>query len=285
VIETRRGFHVIKLEERKAAREKPLAEVRDDIVKALRAERARTAARDAIFTDAEKATSGSSLAELAKARGLTLESPPPFAQGEEIRGIPAQSELAKNAFATPTGQVGPVEPVGGDTLVLFRVTAKNPSHVPELQEVRDKVVNAIRDEQATVKARERAEALRKIVTEKKSLDGVAAAEKLTIETTGPFTRLGDYVPRIGSAPELKKQAFALTKDNPVAAAAYVVSGDAYVVILKDREPADMAEFDKKKDELVKRHLEDQRQAAMEALLNQLKRRASIQVNSTALAAI
>ena len=50
-------------------------------------------------------------------------------------------------------------------------------------------------------------------------------------------------------------------------------------------PADMDEFEKKKAELVKRHLDDQRQAAVEALLNQLKRRARIQVNSAALAAV
>ena len=87
------------------------------------------------------------------------------------------------------------------------------------------------------------------------------------------------------APELKREAFALTKENPVASRAYVVAGDAYVVMLKEHDPADAAEFDKKKDELVKRHLEEQRQAAVEALLNQLKRRAKIQVNTAALAAI
>ena len=109
--------------------------------------------------------------------------------------------------------------------------------------------------------------------------------KSGLSETGPFTRLGDYVTRIGSAPELKREAFALTKENPVASRAYVVAGDAYVVMLKEHDPADAAEFDKKKDELVKRHLEEQRQAAVEALLNQLKRRAKIQVNTAALAAI
>ena len=60
--------------------------------------------------------------------------------------------------------------------------------------------------------------------------------------------------------------------------------DAFSLV-KERAPADMDEFEKKKAELVKRHLDDQRQAAMEALLNQLKRRARIQVNSAALAAV
>ena len=284
VVETRFGFHVIKVDERKAPREKPLAEVRDEIAETLRTDRARNAARDAVFADAEKAGTGTSLAELAKARGLEVENPPLFAEHEEIRGLGFQRELSKAAFATPPGQAGPVTEVG-EALVLFRVREKLQSRVPPLADIRDKVETAVRDEQATAKARERAEAIRKLLAENKTLDEVATAEKLTVEETGLFTRAGEYVPRIGSSPELKKGAFQLSAASPVMPDVIVVGGDAYVVVFKDRQPADMAEFDKKKEQLVKRHLDDQRQAAMTALLNQLKRRATIRINSTALAAV
>jgi len=284
VVETRFGFHVIKVDERKAPREKPLAEVRDEIAETLRTDRARNAARDAVFADAEKAGTGTSLAELAKARGLEVENPPLFAEHEEIRGLGFQRELSKAAFATPPGQAGPVTEVG-EALVLFRVREKLQSRVPPLADIRDKVETAVRDEQATAKARERAEAIRKLLAENKTLDEVATADKLAVEETGLFTRAGEYVPRIGSSPELKKGAFQLSAASPVMPDVIVVGGDAYVVVLKDRQPADMAEFDKKKEQLVKRHLDDQRQAAMTALLNQLKRRATIRINSTALAAV
>jgi len=284
VVETRFGFHVIKVDERKAPREKPLAEVRDEIAETLRTDRARNAARDAVFADAEKAGTGTSLAELAKARGLEVENPPLFAEHEEIRGLGFQRELSKAAFATPPGQAGPVTEVG-EALVLFRVREKLQSRVPPLADVRDKVETAVRDEQATAKARERAEAIRKLLAENKTLDEVATADKLAVEETGLFTRAGEYVPRIGSSPELKKGAFQLSAASPVMPDVIVVGGDAYVVVFKDRQPADMAEFDKKKEQLVKRHLDDQRQAAMTALLNQLKRRATIRINSTALAAV
>ncbi len=284
VVETRFGFHVIRVDERKAPREKPLAEVRDEIAETLRTDRARNAARDAVFADAEKASTGTSLAELAKARGLEVENPPLFAEHEEIRGLGFQRELSKAAFATPPGQTGPVTEVG-EALVLFRVREKLQSRVPPLADIRDKVETAIRDEQATAKARERAEAMRKLLAENKTLEEVATVEKLTVEETGLFTRAGDYVPRIGSSPELKKEAFQLSAASPVAPDVTVVGGDAYVVVFKDRQPADMAEFEKKKAELVKRHLDDQRQAAMTALINQLKRRATIRINSAALAAV
>ncbi|MET0152901.1 MAG: SurA N-terminal domain-containing protein [Candidatus Binatia bacterium] len=284
VVETRFGFHIIKVDDRKAAREKPFAEVRDEIARSLSADRAHAAARDAAFVDAEKASGGAPLAELAKARGLTVENPPPFAEHEEIRGLGFQQELSRVAFATPPGQAGSVTQVG-EELILFRVREKLQTRVPDLGEIRDKVETAVRNEQSTVKARERAEAIRKQLGDKKTLEDVAAAEKLTVEETGPFTRSGDYVPRIGSAPELKKQVFTLGAARPMAPEVTVVSGDAYVVVLKERMPADMAEFEKKKQELVKRHLDEQRQAAMTALLDQLKRRAKIQINPAALASI
>ncbi len=282
VVETRYGFHIIKVDERKAAREKPLSEVRDEIVRNLSADRAHTAARDAAFVDAEKASGGTPLAELAKARGLTVENPPPFSEHEEIRGLGFQPEVSKAAFATPPGQTGPVTQVA-EALVLFRVREKLQTRVPELTEIHDKVETAVRNEQATVKARERGEAILKLLVDKKTLEDVAAAEKLTVEETGTFTRAGDYIPRIGSAPELKKKIFAPGVATPMAPEVSVVAGDAYVVVLKERLPADMAEFEKKKQELVKRHLDGQRQAAMDALLNQLKRRARITINSAALA--
>lgn len=284
VVKTRFGYHILKVEERKEARERSLAEVKDEIVKRLRSERARDVARDSAFADAEKATGGKSLQELAQSRGLKLETPPPFAQSEDVVGIARQPDLVKSAFATPVGQVGPVI-TAGDALILFRVREKIPSRVPDLKEVHDKVQAGLLAEQGAAKARERAEAVLKLATEKKALDEVAVAEKLTVESTGTFTRTGDYVPHIGSAPELKHAAFALSKERPVGPQVFTVSGDAYVIFLKERIAADPGEFDKKKDELVKRHLDDQHQSAIEALLQQLKQHARIKVNSGALASL
>jgi peptidyl-prolyl cis-trans isomerase D len=283
IVETRYGLHIIKVEEHNPAHEKPLAEVRDEIAKSMRTDRARDTARDAAFADSEKASGGKSLQELARARGLGVESPPAFAQQEGILGLARQPELVKAAFATPVGQIGPVT-TAGDSLILFRVREKIPSQVPNLKEIHAKVEEALRDERGAAEAHERAEAILKSLGEHKPLEEVAAAQKLTPEETGLFSRAGDYVPRIGPVPELKKAAFALSKEQPVAHQAYAYSGDAYVVVLKDREPADMANFDKKKDELVKRHLKEEQKAAVEALLNQLKRRANIQINSAALSA-
>ncbi len=283
VIRTRFGFHILRVEEHRPERQQPIEEVRDSIARSLRVERARVQARDAAFADSQEALAGKSLDEIAQVRHLELHSPPPFAENESVVGLPQLPELVKSVFGLAANQVGPVTQ-GPGLYVLFRVKEKIPSHVPDFQEIKARVEKALREEKGAARAKERATALRKLAVEKHNLEEAAQAESLKVEETGPFTRTGDYLPKIGSIPGLKKEAFRLTPENPVGSEVPVSGGDAFVVMLKEKVPADMAEFEKKKDELVKRFLEDQREAALQALLDQLKKRASIQVNQAALSA-
>jgi peptidyl-prolyl cis-trans isomerase D len=281
LVETRFGLHVIRVEEKKAERQKPLEEVRGEIVESLRTDKARRLAGDAAFADSQQALAGKPLADLASARGLGVYEPPPFAENEQPTGLPRAPDLVKSAFTLGPGQLGPVAQAG-DVWVVYRLKEKIATHVPDLAGIRERVAKALQGERGEARARERAEAIRKAAAEKKSLDTAASAEKLTAEETGPFTRVGEYVPRVGSVGGLKKAAFELVPENPIGPEVYVSSGDAFVVMLKERTAADMAEFEKRKDDLKKRYLDEQRQGAIEALLTQLKKRASIRVNPAAL---
>ncbi|HVR61892.1 MAG TPA: SurA N-terminal domain-containing protein [Polyangia bacterium] len=85
----------------------------------------------------------------------------------------------------------------------------------------------------------------------KSGDGLDAP---AAEETGLFSRRagrdGAIVEGIGVSNELSKAAFALTPDAPLAGP-FDIAGSAVIVRLKERKQADMAEFDKKKLELVR----------------------------------
>lgn len=281
LVETRYGFHIIRVDEHKPERVKPLDEVRASIVATIRHDRARNLARDAAFGDAEKAAAGTKLEELAAAHGLEPKSPPAFAENESIVGLARQPELVHSAFSTPVGAVGPVTQ-NADAFVLFRVKKKDPAHIPDLKEIESRVEDAYRQEKAAEKALAAADALRAELAKNLKLEEVAAAAHLAVEETGPFTRTGEYVPRMGNVPGLKKAAFALKPQSPIAPRTFASGGDAFVVALKERVPADMAEFERKKDEILKQTLDDQRQAALQAFLNELKRRADIRVNQQAL---
>lgn len=281
LVRTRYGFHILRVEEHRPERRLPLEEVRESIVQTLRVERARAQARDSSFADSQAALAGKPLEEIVQTRHLELHSPPPFAENENVVGLPHLPELVKSVFETPVGQVGPVIQAP-KSFVLFRVKEKIPTRIPELGEIQARVEKVLREEKGAARAKERAASLRSQAAEKRNLDEVAQASGLKIEETGLFARTGEYVPKIGAVSGLKKDAFGLTPENPAGPEVYVTGGDAFVVFLKEKAPADMAEFEKKKEEIVKRTLEDQQEASLQALLDELKKRATIRINQAAI---
>jgi peptidyl-prolyl cis-trans isomerase D len=83
------------------------------------------------------------------------------------------------------------------------------------------------------------------------LPGLAGAgDAPQAEETGLFIRRGAVVEGIGTSPELAKAVFAVTKDAPLAGP-IEVAGSYVIVKLKERKDPDLAEFEKKKLELIR----------------------------------
>jgi parvulin-like peptidyl-prolyl isomerase len=81
-------------------------------------------------------------------------------------------------------------------------------------------------------------------------DSVAGSDTLPrAEETGLFARRGNLVEGLGTAKELAKVAFTLTKEQPLAGPFEVGPGFVFVK-LKERKEAEPGEFAKKKDELM-----------------------------------
>jgi peptidyl-prolyl cis-trans isomerase D len=281
VVESAFGYHLILVEEKRPERTKPLEEVREEIVERLRAEKSEGIARDAAFADAAAAKGGKSLEELAKERGLELQTPPPFAETETIVGAPRLPALVSTAFATAPGTVAdPIE--GPGTFFVLRVKEKIASHVPPFEKIQTRVEDSLIDGRAADAARAHGEKIRAALEGGKTLEEVAAAENLTVQETGAFSRGGEYVPKIGGVVGLARQAFELTPEKPVAPEIYVTGRAAYVVALEERVAADLEEFAKTKDEVIQRFTEEQQRIALDVLVRNLKRAAEIRVEPSAL---
>jgi len=283
LVESPFGFHIIKVDAKQEARTQALDEVRADIVAALTKDKSRDLARTQAEGDQTKAVAGETLANLAQADGLSVATPAPFARGEAITGIGMNPDVTKAALAANAGDVGAVidSPKG---YVVFRVGEKLPSHVPPLAEIRERVEQAARNEQAEALAKKKADELLPEL-QKSDTDKLAAANNLKVEESGPFARTGTYIPNIGNAPELKKAAFDLTADKPVAPAVYSVSGASVLAVFKERIPADEDQFKAQKSDLARQALDRGRGQAVEEFTNYLKARANIDVNQDFLAAV
>jgi peptidyl-prolyl cis-trans isomerase D len=282
LVESPFGIHIIKVEAKHAAETKTLDQVRPEIVETLKKERARNLGDERANADRDKAIAGEPLSKLAQEAGIQLETPAPFGRDDVIVGVGRQDQINKAAFAGGVGDVPDVVDTP-DGSYLFRIAEKLPTHIPEFAQVRHDVDAAYRKQKTQEMAKAKADELLASLKQQGNMDAFAVAHQLTVEETTPFTRPGDYIPKLGTQADLKKAAFRLTKEHPIADSAFEVNGDAVLAALKEFEPADEAKFEQQKDTLRQQALDHRRTSVQEQFLNYLKSRAKIQINQDFLA--
>jgi peptidyl-prolyl cis-trans isomerase D len=172
---------------------------------------------------------------------------------------PYGAALEEKVWAAKDGEVvGPMK--GNDGFYLVLPEASREGNITFEQVRPDLAETELRQERAKAKAKVEADAA--LVKAKAAKDkalkdlyppaadgghGTDAAPKT--EETGLYSRRGTIVEGLGMAPELAKAAFELKPTDPVAGP-YEVSGSYVIVRLKEEKDADLAEFDKKKGELL-----------------------------------
>jgi peptidyl-prolyl cis-trans isomerase D len=156
--------------------------------------------------------------------------------------------------------VGPVR--GTDGFYLVAIEGAREGDLPFEKVEAELAENELRQDKAKGEAKQAAEAAvakAKAATGKtlKDLFPPAAGDKAAAsadaapeaQETGLFSRRGSVVEGIGISPELSKQAFELTTEAPFAGP-YEVAGSFVVARLKEKKSADLADFEKRKAELL-----------------------------------
>ena len=281
LIETPFGLHIIKVEEVLPEQARPLDEVKEEIRQELTQERARDLARDRARTDRSKILSGTPLTEVAQAAGLAAVETPLVARDETLPDLGRQPAMIEAAFNLSPQQVS--EPIDvKDTWYLVSPREKVPSTIADFATVADEAEKRWKSEKAEHLAQEKANALLARVKETKDLAAVAAQEHVKVDETGPFTRQGGYIPKIGTLPELKNAAFRLTSEAPVVPQTYLWGGNAFVAVLKEQIPPSPQEFDKQKAAIREDLLKRKQDAAVDELVRYLKQHATITYNQDVL---
>lgn len=148
LIETSYGFEIIKVEERKAARPRPLDEVRPEIERELRSREAPAYAANRareILRQAKK--EGKSLGESLPAGVILRDTDGHLSQGRDPQ--PSLSGLTQNVFLLPTSErLQPNLIELGDLAVLVQVKEFKEPTTPPFEEVRERVLTAVRSEEA-----------------------------------------------------------------------------------------------------------------------------------------
>ncbi len=282
MVETRFGFHIVKLAEFKPAHADTLAEAKQKIIDELRAQAGAKLGRAAAQEDLTAALAGGSLQELAKKRGIDAVETPLFAQGEPAGGAERDRELMAAAFKLEAGQVAIVPEKGAPYVIKLEV--KQASRIPALKEIEPQVREALIRSTAETDASQQAEKILATIKSPADFDKAAAANKLTIKNVDPFLRADHRVPGIGEFPEVTDAAAVVPAIPGVIDRVMENGGNSYLLEITSRaEPAD-DEWKSAQKSFMQEYVEQRRAEAWTRFLDGLKDQARIQVDSDQLAA-
>ncbi len=271
------GFYIFKADEVQEAKEKSFEEVKDQIVQALKKEKAKAEASRkgddafyAIFRSRD-------LEKYARENDVLIRTTGWFKEGEEVPEIGKDPSFYASAFSLKLGEISPVVSVPPNFYIL-KLVDKKESRIPPFEEVKETVHQKVIRMKSDEKARQVAEEILKQVQSGKTLKEVAQGKGLPVEETGFFTRTGGVVPKIGPIGESLRILASLTEKNPIPKEVFQTKDGDFVVRLLATEPADMAKFDSVKKNLERRLVFQKQEEFFQNWLSQLRDKAKIEIN-------
>ena len=277
-VETPGGFQIFRVEETKQEKSPSLKEATAEITQALKTEKAKREAAKVAERDREKALSGVDFAKLAQESSVPVKLTDWFAQGEVLPDIGPNQEFYKSVFSQGAKEVSPIIE-GKNAYYLARVKQRKEPAVPPLESVRERIEKGLKESKAFELALQKGNALLEQLKKEKDIAKLAAANDLKVEETGSFLRSAPQLPKIGELAELRSARLAVSTQQPVADKLYTQKDSAFIFALKDSQPADMAQFEKEKDNLKKQALAENRQRALIKFMESLKAKAKIKLNN------
>lgn len=280
-IETSDGMHIFKVEDVREAKTLNLKEATPEIIRLLRAEKAKSEAAKAAETDRQRAAAGADLAQVAKESEATHGVTPWLASGDVAPEIGAAPEFYKAALGLGVGEVSqPVETA--NAYYVLKLKDRKEPVVPPLEAVRPRVEKALKESKANERLVQRANEILAQLKKETDLDKVARANGLTAEETGWFARNSGEIPKIGELPELTAGGIALSPNRPIAERVFTQNGAAFVLAFKGSQGADMERFEREKDSIMKEALAEVQQRVLERFKDGLKAKAKVEIHSGAL---
>lgn len=231
-IRSRFGVHLIKLIE---VREQGFDEVKEALKAKLVTERFNAKAKEKLEQLRKTTGDTGDLGRAAKAQSLTLKTSQPLLeeQGQAIKDLPGSDRIAMEAFGFKVGQVSKVQRVG-DAFVLFKVQEEKPSAIPPMAEIRQKVLDAYKLEEARKAARAKAEK----ALASGDLSGVGA---VTTQENKAVSELGD----VAQNPALVK-ALLETPEGKLTPLFWTPGGQLWAARIKGRTAAPALTFEQRR---------------------------------------
>ncbi len=267
------------MEAREEARQREFEEVKDEIREGLKEEKAKELALEAAESAYGLSLDVKNMAELGAKIDLTPDSAGPFSRRFPPEGALSDPKFVEVAFSLEEGEVGPAVELDGGYYLLM-TTRKLPSHVPDLEKVKDRVRTDLITEKAKEAARTEARELLKKAGGGSWLTLIREGGYELKEAAG-FTRRGP-VDGLGYNTSLSEAAFRLSFGKPLPDDVFEAGNKFVVIHFEDRIRADTAELDKIKDNLRRALINQRHQELSSAWLDELRQRADVEIDEQVL---
>ncbi|MGC8736900.1 MAG: SurA N-terminal domain-containing protein [Dissulfurimicrobium sp.] len=252
----------------------PFDEVKDKIAEKIKAAKAKDLAWKKANEAYNEIVGLGSLAEYAKRHNIKLEATGLFSEKSQPKGLMLGSDAASQLFKLGQGELSSIieTPKG---FVIAQIAEKKTSYIMPLDEVKDRVAEAVINKKS--KDLCRAKAVKLLDTAKKiGLDQAANEMGLKVLETGFFKR--SDITANGKLPmQAAKVGLSLYGDKRLPDDVIDTGDRFYVLSFKDKKDADPNGFEGQKDEIVKQLLSLKQRTLIQDWLANLKARAKIKI--------
>jgi peptidyl-prolyl cis-trans isomerase D len=269
VVQTPFGFHIIQTEEKEPARVKPLAEVKDEIMPVVRAEKA-SVLLNTVLTSAQATAKKQGLDKAAAQSGAQVVQSNPVSKGDILPGVGPAPDLMNLVFAT-SEKDGPQTVPYPRGYVMFEVTKVIPASTPSFEAIKDRVTTEFKNQKAgellskkTKEMADRAHALH-------DLSKAAKESGATLKTSDLVTRTSQ-VPELGSMNGPLGAAFALKPGEISGPISLGVKGAVLQVMDRQEPSLTDPQFAQERDGLQEQLSQQKRQEALELFMSNLDKR-------------
>jgi peptidyl-prolyl cis-trans isomerase D len=211
LVRTPFGYHIIKAEDVREARTRPLEEVREEIKERIRLTEATNFAHEKALSLMDQMPYDVDLEDYAKGHGVKAEKTAFFSRAEDIPDIIGDDKLREVIFSLKPQAVSDVLEYGGHFYIFQKVEEK-PSFLPDIEDVREKVNEDYIRHLSLEKAKKAAQSLLDRLKNGEEWEVLLKKEGLE-ERTSDFFKRGGAILGIGYVQGLDEAAFQLGEEK------------------------------------------------------------------------
>src|SRR5215471_5053942 len=268
LVQTQFGVHIIKVNGKQEARERPFDEVKEAIRPIIETRKAEQKASELGQQIAVELVNNKNLDAVAMKLGAEVKETPLMEQNERIPDLGNATDFTRRMFTMGKGEVGTAIQVERG-YVVPQLTDIVASHPASFEEAQPRVLADVKSDKAKQLATDKAKQLEDLLKNGKDLAATAktlGAEFKTSDLLGHGASIADF----GSIAEVDKDMFSLPLGKP--GKPVTIAGKTLAFAVKERKEVDPAEMKKSLDQMRTELLPGRREQYFNAYIQEVRKR-------------